>query len=437
MRTFFIYLCIVCAVASAWGAAPLYAAETRKSDEARLIGWIERAARGDEAGQVDEAGRVDKMGAVDEVGLIDEATLIDPVGQNHNKGRIPEVERQIKKVVHAQSKAVNRGDWEKFAAHLLAEDDMYVQERRRWFADAVATIDSGTFALTVESIAPYKPDILQVRLRQTYKRNGVAHVLEQPVMYVQTKDGWKDADVQFYTKSGERATVKYTDKSLVEQATVALNVAEKALMAFQERLEWQIEQHVQIKLYHQREAFRQSVKLSLPHWVAGWNESGQAIKFIGAVAPNETFASGIVHELTHQLLSEETRDNAAYWMQEGLAEYYQHHLLPGLRTRENMSLKKPRWTFAEMERLNLEQLSAREAAAYYAHCYDLLRYYIQTFGEQKLNAWCAALKMYPEIDAASVDKRSELNARTRAAFEQVTKHSFQSFVADWYRRAQE
>ena len=68
-----------------------------------------------------------------------------------------------------------------------------------------------------------------------------------------------------------------------------------------------------MKLYHEPELFRQMVKPSLPEWAAGWNEAGQSIKFVGALRMDDwegSFASGLVHEVTHKMVSERTGDNA-------------------------------------------------------------------------------------------------------------------------------
>lgn len=347
-----------------------------------------------------------------------------------------EIETEIKQTVQMQSEAVNKGDWEQFKTFLWESDRPYIQERKRWFEDAVSHIDSGTFRMHIESIAPHKPGLLQVWIRQSYEQDGVRHSVLLPLIYQQTPDGWKDSDLLFHTMSRENVTVKFTDKQLSEQASIALNVAEKAIDAFKKRFNWEPDDPIQIKLYHQKEMFRQSVKLSLPQWAAGWNERGQAIKFVGTVEPHgtdDTFASGIVHEITHRVISDLSHDNAAYWLQEGLAEYYQRHLLPGLRLQESEQLQ-PHWTFEQLERLNLEELPVREAHLYYLHSYDVVRLFMREYGEKELKEWCEALKMYPEIDKESASKIPELNARTRDAFEKATHHSFEGFVGDWFNQ---
>lgn len=345
-----------------------------------------------------------------------------------------EIEAEIKQVVHMQSEAVNKGDWEQFKRLLWKSDRTYIQERKRWFEDAVSYIDRGTFHMEVESIAPYKPGLLQVWIHQSYEQEGVRHTVRFPLIYQQTAGGWKDSDLSFYTMSRENVIVKYTDKRLSEQASVALDVVEKSLEAFKKRLDWEPDKAIQIKLYHQKEMFRQSVKLSLPNWAAGWNERGQAIKFVGSVnsTDSDTFASGIVHEITHRVISDLSHDNAAYWMQEGLAEYYQRHLLPGLRLQGSDPLRKPHWTFEKLERLNLETLPAEEARLYYLHSYDMVRLFMKEYGEEELKEWCEALKMYPDIDEESAAKIPELNTRTREAFEKATRQPFKSFVNDWF-----
>lgn len=349
-------------------------------------------------------------------------------------GSGPEIEQEIRQTVRMQAEAVNAGDWERFKELLWKNDRTYIQERKRWFEDAVSHIDRGTFQMEVESVAPYKPGLLLVNVRQHYKIGGVRHSVPLPLIYQQTARGWKDSDLLFYTMTRKNVTVKFSDRLLSKKANVALNVGEKALEAFNERLEWEPDTPIQIKLYHDKEVFRQSVKPSLPKWAVGWNERGQAIKFVGSLTADsndKTFASGIVHEISHRVISDMSHDNAAYWLQEGLAEYYQRHLLPGLHLEGDVQLKKPRWTLQQLEELNLESLSAREASLYYAHSYDVVRFFMREYGEKDLVEWCAALKMYPDIDQESAIKRRELNLRTREAFEKATNQPFSEFACAW------
>lgn len=349
-----------------------------------------------------------------------------------------DVAHEVERTVQLQMDAVNNGQWAQFKEHLWEGDPLYIQERKRWFEDTVSYIDSGSFQMEVESVAPLKPERLQVRIRQGYTRDTVSYSASFPLVYVQTADGWKDADHFFCSLNGDHVIVKYTDERLSEQANVALNVADKALDAFRDRLNWQPNKPVQIKLYDRKEVFSQSVKPSLPHWVAGWNEYGQAIKFVAhadfARSGDDTFASGIVHEITHHVIGDLSHDNAAYWLQEGLAEYYERNLLPGLRMEESEQVEKPAkppWTFDQLERMNLEVLPAAEAHLYYKYSYDLVRFFMKQYSEEDLMEWCAALKMKPYIDQENADKIAKLNTRTRRAFEKATRRPFQDFIRDW------
>lgn len=346
----------------------------------------------------------------------------------------PRVDEEIRLIVADQNRAVNEGNWEQFRKHLWMNAESYVQERKQWFQDAQAFMDPGTFDMEVESITPHKPGQLLVQVRQSYQKNGVRHIVRLPLLYQQTEHGWKDADLLFQTVTTDHVTVKFADEDLSEQANVAINTAEKAIEAFSERLNWNPKKPILIKLYAEKEVFRQSIKLSLPQWVIGWNEPGQSIKFIGDSKPDELFAAGIVHELTHQVLSDLSNDNAAYWLQEGVAEYYQRHLLPGLNVQESMTLQKPRWTLEQMERLNLESLRGAEVQSYYLHAYDIVRFFMKRFGETEFRQWCAALKMHPNKDVDPSEKRAQLNVRTREAFEKATHYAIDDFAKEWFHR---
>ena len=340
----------------------------------------------------------------------------------------------IRKLVKEKETAVNSQNREQFLQLINPSRKAYWREQKRWFEDAVRYIDPGSFRMQVESVIPERPFRVCAWIKQSYRKNGREHSLTYPLRFEKTDQGWKDSDLAFEHMASGDVVVYYTDPRLKRQATIALDIVRRAVDGFHEKYSWMPAEAVEVKLYHEPELFRQMVKPSLPEWAAGWNEAGQSIKFVGALRMDDwegSFASGLVHEVTHKMVSERTGDNAAYWLQEGAAEYYQTRLLPGLRNlMDEQKIERP-WRFAVLESLELEKLPLKEASQYYSQSGHLFRFLIERYGEDKIREIFAVLRKHPTIDRDSADKIPELNRRTRAAIKKVLGKSMEQLEREW------
>ncbi|QKG85382.1 hypothetical protein GXN76_13525 [Kroppenstedtia pulmonis] len=352
-------------------------------------------------------------------------------------------EETIRHLVQTKQDAVNRKDRQAYLSVLNPSMPAYIQEQKRWFDDAVQWVDSGSYRLRLISLIPEKEHQLRAWLEQSYSHQGKRHTVKYPLSFQETEAGWKDSDLPFYHLTQGHTVVHYTDPDLDERASIALNAANKALGELKRKFHWSPSEKLEIKIYHQPETFRQSVKLSLPEWVGGWHEANQAVKLLGAKNDSNPrwFSSAIIHEISHQMVSDLSGDNAAYWLQEGAAEFYQDHLLPGLTTKQENPLHKPRWSWTQLEQVNLERLPQKEAKEYYDQCYQLYNFLVRQYGEGRVKQVLDTLKRDPVIDKDAVDKRKELNRRTRLAIQRVLGKTLEQLEKEWLqeleRRQQE
>lgn len=341
-------------------------------------------------------------------------------------------EDMVRKVIKEKERAVNQKQMERFLSVIHPEHKMYIQEQKRWFQDAVKYIDAGSFQLKVLSIIPEQENRMRVWVYQSYSKDGTNFTVKYPLLIQRTEQGWKDADIAFNQISDGAVIVRYTSPSLQDQAHIALDTLKKAVYVLRHRFQWS-PQPIEVKLYDDPELFRQSVKPSLPKWAGGWHESGQSIKFIGGTPDVRAFASGIVHELTHQMVSELSNDNAAYWLQEGAAMYYERHLLPGLYEEHFIHLRQnpSPLTLMQLEQMNLERLPDRKAYQYYQTCYQLFDYLVEEYGERKIQELFSKLQSEPAIDLDSNQKIKELNQRTRKAIIETFGMTLEDLNRKW------
>ena len=78
-----------------------------------------------------------------------------------------------------------------------------------------------------------------------------------------TPQGWKESDLAFEQWGDQKITVYYTNPALKMNAQIAYHTLKKAAAKLQKRLAWQ-PQKMEVKLYHDPEWFRQSVKPYCP-----------------------------------------------------------------------------------------------------------------------------------------------------------------------------
>lgn len=332
---------------------------------------------------------------------------------------VPE-EKEMKAMLEQKEQALREKKWLDYRETLDLRNEFYLHEQKRWFQDAVRTMEPGSFQLSVKRIKKLDHQTAIAQIQQQYRMGKRLISFGYPLLLKKTKLGWKDADLAFLVRKKKGITVYYTHPSLQKQAEVALRTLEKAYAQLHKRWGWTTNK-VEVKLYDRSDLFRQFVKPSLPTWAGGWHEANQSIKFIGGWGEERLFAAGLVHELTHQMVSELSNDNAAYWLQEGAAMYYEMHLLPRLLVQHPLDQLKRRMTLAELEQAELEKLSSEEAAQYYLNTYLAFKSLVERRGEGPLRIWLTELSKYPYIDVDSSEKMEEINQRTREAWQRAFK----------------
>jgi hypothetical protein len=325
-----------------------------------------------------------------------------------------DVETSIKTLFETKQTAVNVGDMPSFLATIYP-DRHYQQEQKHWFLDAVSYIDPKSFRMQVMKIRQLSRDKFQVEVKQSYQRKHHIYSVTYPVVVKRTVSGLKDADSLLCQLKKGSISIKYSDLRLKKQAERALVILKRASEILENKYHWKATL-IEVKLYHDSESFRQSVKLSLPRWAGGWNEAKQAIKLVVGEADVESLRHGLAHEYTHQVVSALTNDNAAYWLQEGAAMYYEA-LISGERPLIGGDFKS--YTIKELEQLNLEQLSDEDAYNYYLSCYIQFRKLVGTFGEAGIRQVFDKLYQFGFNDLDSSMKQKETNQRTNKSLQDV------------------
>lgn len=328
-------------------------------------------------------------------------------------------EKSVKMLLIKKERALNEKDRALLLTVLDPQNEFYVQEQKRWFSDAVQTIEPDSFRLELLSVQPRQGDCIRVNVRQSYQKEEKNYSVVLPMCFRETKAGLKESDLDFQRLHSDNMVISYTHPGMEESAYIALDTLRRARYVMHDRYQWK-PKNIEVKLYHDPELFRQSVKLSLPFWAGGWNEAKQSIKLVMGQQNSKQIALGVVHELTHQLVSDLTNDNAAYWLQEGAAMYYEKHLLPGLHEEIDFyKNQRPDYSLVELQKIDLEKLPDETAFKYYQSCYQLFRFLVEEYGEDKIKQIFAELKVHPFLDQDTSEKKDRLNRITAQAMKKV------------------
>jgi hypothetical protein len=319
---------------------------------------------------------------------------------------------EMQQMFYVQQQAINTNNLPKYLSTLYS-DQHYKQEQKRWFKDAVSFIDPKSFHIKIKSYHFLSKGRYHVEIFQSYRKNHQLYTFIRPVEVIKTKQGWRDADSLAYERKKGSITIKYTDPKFLDQAERSLGILSHVSELMAHKYLWR-PRNIEVKLYRDPEVFRQSVKLSLPTWAGGWNEAKQSIKLIIGETDVASLTHGLAHEYTHQLLSDMTNDNAAYWLQEGAAMFYEA-LVSKERPFKDENFHP--YTIEQLERLNLEQLPDEAASQYYVSCFIRFKELVHQYGEKRIAKAFRELRQYPYIDEDSAMKQQETNERTDHVFQ--------------------
>ncbi|MDQ0418399.1 hypothetical protein J2Z48_002591 [Croceifilum oryzae] len=322
----------------------------------------------------------------------------------------------IRQLLHKREQVLQEGAWIDWTDWIADSSQSYFQEQKRWFDDAFHYLDRGSYRLRLNKVETTTLGTV-VHIKQSYTHHGkqMENQYLLVVKYDPQKRHWVEVEQPFYQKKTTWGTLKVDRPDLLSKEHVYQDAIEKGKSYFQQKLGW-TPKSIEIKVFQRADHLAQSVKPSLPSWVGGWNEANQAIKLVSEPTSSEWEKSGIVHELTHQVISDLTHDNAAYWFQEGAAMYYEELLFP---TPQIQMKSGELWSRAQLEMMNLENLSHQDAVRFYVSCREQYRHLLKDIGERGMRDFFVEIRKYNRMDVDSSEKIQACNQRTNQSLKKV------------------
>ncbi|MBL0388580.1 S-layer homology domain-containing protein [Tumebacillus sp. ITR2] len=313
----------------------------------------------------------------------------------------------VQEKLNLRMQAIHEKNLDKFLTTLDPDQarGAYKVEQTHWFQDLIGS-SIADYKVEVLDIKVNPPMTLDVTLHQTYTMDGKPYELTYHEHYNYYGEGMYDAGELLDELRSSHFVVQYApeDKATAEKVRDDAEAAYADLQAIYPHQEPAGKQ-LGIKLYHDPEFLRQSVKLSFAWQFIGWYEYGESIKLSSQRGPTEYYQRTIEHEMVHELTVGQSNNNLPYWFAEGLATYYTDLMQDG-----GPLLTKPYMSIADLEKINLETLTDnQEVSIYYNTSGHIVKFLARQYGEDKVRELVQRLGSYPyQEGTASVNDTESL-----------------------------
>jgi len=265
--------------------------------------------------------------------------------------------------------------------------------------------------------------------------NGVESVSEPKTVT------WIDSDFDWQTISAENLNLHWYQGDQTFAKTL-LQSASDGLSLLKDSAGLEPENPIDIYIYASYDDLRNAV-LYEPSWTGGLAFPEHDIVIIGISPSNLDWGkSAIVHEITHVLVGHLTFSclgDVPTWLNEGLAVYSEGDLDPDSQAQLDQAI-------SDNSLLSVRSLSAGfsevrdKATLSYSESYSIVKYLIETYGQDKMNALLTSLKDGTTIDDALLDIygfdvegledkwREAINASPRSVSAQPTPQTTPTFI---------
>ncbi len=348
------------------------------------------------------------------------------------------LEAEVRALLDAREQGVNQTDAKAYLGTVLPSDVVLLKEETNLIR-AAATL--GIHDFSVEAADIRKTDSgCTARLTQEYTVGAVKHSCGYTASFLRREGSLYFAGPAFTVDENDRVAVYYLP-ARKDLAQALLDAETDILTQMRTQLDFTPAGVISVKLFEDQAVFLQSVKLDLPEWVGGWHEYGESVKtFVGAYGTDvENYRGMLAHESTHRMVSELSNDNAAYWLQEGLAGVYQELLLnPDAEALTGEEAAQTFTPYVEHKIINLEKLDAGDGDAvmrYYASSKAYAAFLLEQHGWEMVRQMLEYMQKFELIPVTAAEKMDDANARTGEAIASVygfqDSEAFQKAFDEW------
>ena len=225
----------------------------------------------------------------------------------------------VRATLNARAGAVLARDIAGFLDTVTATDAVLRAEERHWFADLTDhPVPSYTSAGRIVGWSPDEEQAVVSISVGFVISDGQSREISYDARFVREHNRWLYAGVDWRRFTSDHFVLKYQHHDDAWARRV-LQLAEAAYDRVTADLGTGPRLPVEIKVYDQGDLFRASISPSLPEWITGWTQPGEAIKIQPQDENDYSIQHAIARELTHQALFAQGLQQA--WLHEGIAHF--------------------------------------------------------------------------------------------------------------------
>ena len=346
----------------------------------------------------------------------------------------------LQNLLTTRQSAVNKSDADLFLSTVLPSDAVLYKEEGSLIRSA-KNLSISDFSLKAISASPQGGGFTAV-IEQSYSLNGKKHSCSYEAAFESNQGKLFYGGPRFETIGNANVKVFYA-KGQQQLAQKLLDMESSLLLKMQAKYGFSSKEPITIKIYGDLEVFLQSVKFDLPEWTGGWHEYKESIKiynpdnFLFAMTDSD-YREMLSHESAHRMVSELSADNAAYWLQEGIAginESLSDDSAPVITSKELSGQFTP---FAKHKTLDLEAFDIGDLAnvdLYYATSKAYAAFLLDAFGWDTMKKALVYMQKHPYLPVTGEEKLKEgvqyTDEAIKAVFGYASDAAFQSAFDKW------
>ncbi|MDH7486081.1 MAG: M20/M25/M40 family metallo-hydrolase [Anaerolineae bacterium] len=329
------------------------------------------------------------------------------------RSRLAAAGQGLQTLLTARQTAVAAGDADAFLATVDPQDATLLAEEGHWFAD-LSEHPLQTFEIEGQLLALTDEGALARFTLRYQLADGDEQRVSYDVALRRRGERWFYAGVPFQATSSEHFLVRHPPQLAPLAAALlphleevyARQTADPSGRASGRSLAIVPEAPIEVKLYDDAGAFRASIALSLPDWVSGWTEPGEAIRIrVDRGAEATTYRQRLAYEFAHYLLA--LRGLRVAWLGEGIAQVKAERVAPRtdplsaarrLSRVQKAARQGQLLPLAEMP--PFQELGQDQVELAYGQAWDAVRTLIAAHGQAALNELVRLLGQGEELDAA-------------------------------------
>lgn len=353
---------------------------------------------------------------------------------NEPVDELAEYKVAISSILETKLKALNEGDFDLYMSTITGEDTYYYNEQKRWY-DEMMTPDITNITLELEELVLNSETELIATIHQTHSYTEEFD-FSYEIVYKLESGEWKDCGYNFRVSERDGYTVMYQeDETRISQF---ISLFGKAHIVINNSFEEGIDENFKLKLYTDRELFRQRTMPSMTWLFTGWGEANESLKVWTGHDFIDPYYGTFLHELVHHVTMKMCNNNLPGWMADGLALSYGSYVDVGANSIESgdQSVDEVKVTIEWLETADMLTEDDRTVIDLWYNASGMFVEFLRAeYGEDMINDMLYLAGEKPYNDRSENPNFETDNAETQAeVFEAIygkTKEELQEEYYNW------